>query len=78
MDTWLKRVLSSFSLELNTGNNNIFFQLPYELEEAMGCMCFSPWVGHVSLYFTWEIWEANLMDETWGINPQNQNLSWSY
>lgn len=42
MDIWLKRVLSSFSLELNTGNNNIFFQLPYELEEAMGCMCFSP------------------------------------
>lgn len=42
MVIWLERALSSFSLEQNIGNNNIFFQLPYELEETIGCMCFSP------------------------------------
>lgn len=32
MVIWLERVLSSFNLELNI-ENNIFFQLPYELKK---------------------------------------------
>lgn len=38
MVIWLER---GFNLELNI-ENNIFFQLPYELEETIACMCFSP------------------------------------
>lgn len=38
---WLSSWRVWFNLERNI-ENNIFFQLPSELEETIACMCFSP------------------------------------